>query len=108
VAGRANDGTGVLADSANGIALEVNGKAKFSRSGRATVAGTALKPKASVTVTGVALAANSMVMVTPQKNVAGAWVRAAVPNVVKSQFTVYLNQAVSVGFPVAWMVIEKP
>ena len=33
VAGRANDGTGVFAESTNGTALVVNGNALFSRSG---------------------------------------------------------------------------
>ena len=68
VAGRANQGTGVLADSNNGTALTVNGKAQFSRSGTATVVGTAASPRSSVTVTNVALTLKSLVLVTPQKN----------------------------------------
>jgi hypothetical protein len=59
-------------------------------------------------VNNVDLTAKSLVLVTPQSNVAGRWVRAAVPNVANNRFTVFLNKSVSVRFPVAWMVIEKP
>ena len=112
VFGQADSSTGVgvaaAAEAPSGTALSVQGKAQFSRSGKATVAGTAASPKSSVVVTGVALTAKSLILVTEQKNVAGTWVRAAVPNVANSRFTLYLNKNVSVGFPVAWMVIEKP
>src|SRR6266568_4550999 len=60
VAGRAAGGAGILGDSANGTgvwassqnatALKVTGKAQFSRSGVATVAGTSSAPKNSVRV----------------------------------------------------------
>jgi hypothetical protein len=108
VAGRANSGTGVLADSTDGIALAVNGKAKFSRSGTARVAGTSGTPRSSITVNNVALTSKSLVLVTPQKNVVGVLVQGVVPNVANSRFTVFLNKNVSVSYPVAWMVIEKP
>jgi hypothetical protein len=108
VFGDTTDGTGVIARSTSGIALDVRGKATFSRSGTATVAGTTASPKSSVTVTNVALTAKSLILVTEQKNVAGTWVRAAVPNVANSRFTLFLNKNVSVSFPVAWMVVEKP
>jgi hypothetical protein len=108
VFGDTTDGTGVIARSTNGHALDVRGKAKFSRSGTATVNGTSATPRSSVTVNGVALTAKSLVLVTPQKNVPGVWVQAAVPNRPNSRFTVFLNKNVSVSYPVAWMVIEKP
>ncbi len=112
VFGQASSPTGIgvaaAAEAPSGTALSVEGKARFSRSGTAKVAGTAASPKSSVVVTGVALTAKSLVLMTPQKNVAGVWVRAAVPNPAKNQFTVFLNKGVSVGFPVAWMVIERP
>jgi hypothetical protein len=98
---------GVRADSPN-IALRVTGKVELSRSGVATIAGTSATPKASVVVSGVALSAKSMVIVTVQKNVTGVWVRAAVPNVAGSSVTIYLNKAVTTSVPVAWMVIERP
>ena len=56
----------------------------------------------------VALTAKSLVLVTPQKNVAGVWVQAAVKSAANSRFTVFLNKTVSVSYPVARMVIEKP
>ena len=118
VAGRASSGTGVLGDSANGVgvvassqnatALQVTGKAQFSRSGVATVAGTAAAPKNSVKVS-LPITAKSMMTATLQKFVAGVYVVAAVPNVSGGFFTLYLNKAVttSVG-PIAWIVTERP
>jgi hypothetical protein len=110
VAGRANlsGGTGVLAESTDGTALVVNGKAQFSRSGVATVTGTSTTPKNSVKVT-LPVTAKSMVFATLQKRVAGVYVVAAVPNVAGGYFTIYLNKSVatSVG-PIAWQVIERP
>ncbi len=109
VAGRSNDGTGVLAESANGTALKVNGKAQFSRSGVGTVAGTASAPKNSVRVTRP-ITAKSMMTATLQKYVPGVFVVAAVPNVAGGYFTIYLNKSVttSVGGPIAWIVVERP
>jgi hypothetical protein len=118
VAGRATGGIGALGDSANGIgvwansqnatALKVSGKAQFSRSGVATVAGTPAAPKNSVRVS-LPITAKSMMTATLQKYVAGVYVVAAVPNVSGGFFIIYLNKTVttSVG-PVAWMVTERP
>jgi hypothetical protein len=118
VAGRASSGTGVLGDSANGVgvvassqnatALKVSGKAQFSRSGVATVAGTSAAPKNSVRVS-LPITAKSMMTALLQKFVAGVYVVAAVPNVTAGYFTIYLNKAVttSVG-PIAWIVTEHP
>ncbi len=106
--GHAVNGTGVYADSPNGYALQVNGKASFSRSGVATVAGTSTTPKNSVRVT-LPITARSMMTATLQKFVSGVFVVAAVPNVTGGYFTIYLNKSVttSVG-PIAWQVMEKP
>ncbi|HEX9542105.1 MAG TPA: hypothetical protein VGA04_28575 [Streptosporangiaceae bacterium] len=41
-----------------------------------------------------------------QQNVAGVWVRAAVPNVSGSSFTVYLSKAVSASTKVGWFVVN--
>ncbi len=102
--GDSDTGIGVRAKSASGKALEVLGKATFSRSGTATVAA----GKSSAVVSGVDLSAKSLVLVTPQKNIAGVYVQAAVPNVTAKTVTVYLNKAVATSYPVAWMIIEKP
>jgi hypothetical protein len=118
VAGRASSGTGVLGDSANGVgvsassqnatALKVTGKAQFSRSGIATVAGTSAAPKNSVRVS-LPITAKSMMTALLQKFVAGVYVVAAVPNVTGGYFTIYLNKAVSTSVgPIAWIVTEHP
>jgi hypothetical protein len=105
-----NAGAGVeaQANSASGIALRVNGKAQFSRSGTATVAGTTTTPKSSVVISNVALSGKSLVLATAQKNVAGVWVEAAVPNVSAKTVTIFLNKTVTVSYPVAWFIVEKP
>ncbi len=108
VAGQADTGTGVLAASTGGTALKVDGKAQFSRSGTATITGSSTTPKSSIVVNNVAHTSKSLVMVTPQKNVAGVWVQAAVPNVSNSRFTIFLNKTVTVSYPVAWFIVEKP
>jgi hypothetical protein len=118
VAGRASSGTGVLGDSANGTgvwassqnatALKVTGKAQFSRSGVATVAGTSAAPAKSVRVS-LPITAKSMMTALLQKFVAGVYVVAAVPNVSGGYFTIYLNKAVSTSVgPIAWIVTERP
>jgi hypothetical protein len=118
VAGRASSGTGILGDSANSVgvvassqnatALAVSGKAQFSRSGVATVAGTSAVPQKSVRVS-LPITAKSMMTALLQKFVAGVYVVAAVPNVSGGYFTIYLNKAVSTSVgPIAWMVTERP
>ena len=96
------------ANSASGIALRVSGKAQFSRSGTATITGTTTTPKSSVVISNVALSSKSLVLATAQKNVAGVWVAAAVPNVSAKTVTIYLNKTVTVSYPVAWFIVEKP
>ena len=98
-------GYGVLAASANGKALQVNGVAAFSRSGLATIAGTSTSPLSSVTVTGVALTAASMVLATPQTHSGKVAVAAVVTHPTTSSFTLYLTANVTVSFNVAWFVI---
>ena len=118
VAGRASGGTGTLGDSANGTgvwassqnatALKVSGKAQFSRSGVATVAGTSAAPKKSVKVS-LPITAKSMMTALLQKYVAGVYVVAAVPNVAGGYFTIYLNKSVTTSAgPIAWIVTERP
>jgi hypothetical protein len=97
-----NTGTAIyaIANAAGGTALQVNGPAKFSRSGIATVAG----GTSSVAVSSVPLSASSLVLATPQLNVAGLYVQAVVPNIAGSSFTIYLSKAVPGATPVAWFV----
>ena len=96
-------GAGMLAESAvGGTALRVSGSAEFSRSGVLTVAA----GSSSATQTGIALTAASLVLATLQQDVAGVWVRSAVPNVTAKSFTVHLSKAVSATAKVAWFVVN--
>jgi hypothetical protein len=107
VAGQADHGTGVLAASNSGIALKVSGRVQLSRSGVATVVGTASAPKNSVKVT-VPITSKSMMTATLQKYVAGVYVVAAVPNVSGGYFTIFLNKTVTTNVgPIAWEVVER-
>lgn len=100
-------GTGITA-TAPGVALSVQGKAKFSRSGVATVAGTTAAPTNSVKVS-LPITAKSMMTATLQTYVPGIFVVAAVPDVAGGSFTIYLNKQVSTSVgPVSWMVVERP
>src|SRR5712691_6341306 len=96
-------GVGVLAqNTAGGPALKATGRAIFSRSGVLTVAA----GSSTVTKTGVALTAASLVLATLQQDVPGVWVRSAVPNVAGSSFTVHLSKAVSAATKLAWFVVN--
>jgi hypothetical protein len=96
-------GVGVLAESsAGGTALKATGRVVFSRSGVLTIAA----GSSTVTKTGVALTAASMVLATLQQDVAGVWVRSAVPSVTAKSFTVHLSKAVSAKTKVAWFVVN--
>jgi len=108
VVGSAAFGVGVLARSADARALAVEGRAWFSTSGKATVAGTAASPKSFVVVPKVALTEKSIVLVTPQKAVPGVFVIGAVPNVADGKVKIVLNKALTVSYPVAWFAIERP
>jgi hypothetical protein len=100
VFGDTTDGVGVQARSTNGTALNVLGKAKFSRSGVVTVAeGTSSK---MVTLAGVTTA--SMVLATAQQAKA-AHVKAAIPG--SGTFTIRLTaKAPTGGLKVAYFVLN--
>jgi hypothetical protein len=95
------DGISVLArNTAGGSALVVEGKARFRRSGKATIkAGNASK---KVTLAGVA--GSSMVLAVLAQNRAGRYVRAVVP--ASGSFTIYLNNTVSSDTKVSWFVLD--
>jgi len=104
VAGKSDNGTGVLASSTGGIALKVDGKAQFSRSGKAVV----VSGQSSIVVSNVSLTSKSIVLATPQKNVAGVFVQGAVPSVSAHTVTISLNNTVGASYPIGWMVVERP
>ena len=86
VAGRAAGGTGVLADSANGTALQVTGRSKFSTAGIAVIASGQKK----VTVTLAGVTTTDFVLATVQGS--GAFfVKSASAGT--GQFTININKA---------------
>ena len=88
------DGTG------NYIALDVRGKAKFSRSGRTTI-GTG---KSSVKINLAGVSFSSLVFAVLRSNRTNRYVRAVVPTT--GSFTIYLNAAVTSSSYVVWFVVN--
>ena len=64
--------------------------------------------QSSEVVSNVGLSSKSLVLATAQKNVAGVYVQAAVPDVAAKTITIYLNKSVGASYPVAWMIVERP
>jgi hypothetical protein len=95
-------GTGVLAQSADGTALRVDGSAVFSRSGVLTIPAGAR----SATQTDVPLTSASLVLAVLQRHQRFRHVEAAVPHPGTSSFTVHLNLPASPGCLVAWFVVN--
>jgi hypothetical protein len=115
VAGRAINGTGVLADSffgvalravsSSGTALRVEGVATFTRSGLA-IAGAGQVSKG---VTGVSVTASSLVLATVQgTGVDGMYIKSVQAIPAQSKLIIYFNQAVPAGktLKIAWFVLN--
>jgi hypothetical protein len=102
VAGRAANGTGVLADSANGTALNVQGTLVLSRSGRTTVfAGQNFK---QITLTH--LESNTFIVATVQGATADVWVQRVVVNTAGGYFRIYLNTTAAASTKVGWFAVN--
>jgi hypothetical protein len=103
-AGQSAGGTGLLAWGGNGngndVALDVRGRAKFSRSGRATIG--AGKSTIKINVTGVSW--SSLVFAVLRSNRSGRYVRAVIPTT--GSFTIYLNTTVTSSTYVVWFVVN--
>ncbi|MFL5736203.1 MAG: hypothetical protein ACJ76P_02550 [Actinomycetota bacterium] len=85
------------------VALDVLGKARFSRSGVLTVKAT----KSAATKGSVPLSSGSLVLATIQQSAPGFSVESAVPNVANSSIAIHLNQpAPTGGIKVAWFVVN--
>jgi hypothetical protein len=98
--GSTSAGVLALAKSATDLALDVRGKAKFSRSGRSNIsAGAASK---LIYVAGVTT--GSKVFAVLHSNRSGRYVRAVVP--ATGRFRIYLNGTVSKTTSVAWFVLD--
>ena len=95
-------GAGVQAYGATdaALALDVHGKVRFNRSGRATVK----KNASSVKVSLAGVTTSSRVFAVCFSNRSGRWVRAAVPTT--GSFTIYMNAKVSASTYVSWMVLN--
>lgn len=95
-------GVGVQASagSTSQIALNVTGKAKFSRSGRTYVSANASSRK--ITMAGVTT--SSYIIATLQTRRTGVYVHAVVP--AAGSFTIYLNKAVTATTYVGYLVIN--
>ena len=103
VRGEATNGIGVYATATTGTALWVNGKAVFSRSGRATVASG--HSYVDVTVTG-GLAGTPLCFANLMTYRSGVSVAAVRPNYPSTgKVRIYLNKAVTASTYVAWMVM---
>jgi hypothetical protein len=97
----------VSASNPAGIGITVAGINEFSRSGIASVHGTATTPKSTIKVSGVLLGPPSIVLATIQsKNAPGVFVQSAVPDIAGSSFTITLSQTVSVSVKIGWFIIN--
>ncbi len=95
-------GSGVVAisGSTTDLALDVQGKVRFSRSGRSSIG----SGKSSVKVTLAGVTSGSRVFAVLHSNRTRRYVRAVVPTT--NSFTIYLNTTVTSATFVAWFVIN--
>jgi hypothetical protein len=95
-------GVGVYAAAGSNsqTALQVSGKAKFSRSGRLSV----LSGHSSIAKSVSGVTSTSMVFAVLQQAEVGTWVRAAVPTAGK--ITIHFNKALPTNSVVAWFVLN--
>lgn len=102
------DGVGVAAQNPDGTALQVDGAAKFSRSGIATALGTPTSPLLEVTVTisGPDLTSKSMVFATIQgSGVTGVAIKGVAPDVGTKKFTIHFTAKLKTTMHIAWFVV---
>jgi hypothetical protein len=90
----------------SGTALFVDGRISHRWCGRASINGTIAVPKSAVTVSNVALTANSLVLATIQSASPGVYVDSAVPHPTTGKITITLSAAVTKKVVVAWFVVD--
>jgi hypothetical protein len=93
VRARTKNGIGVYAEATGGYGLQVEGRAVFSRSGRATVAAS----NSSRTVSGYPISPPTLVVATIQGNHPGYYVRGVSLSDAQDTFTIRLNKAAPTG-----------
>jgi hypothetical protein len=96
----ASAGVLAIARSATDLALDVQGKVRFSRSGRSTIGAR----KSSIVVTLPGVSTSSRIFAVLHTNRTGRWVQSVVP--VTGKFTIYLNGTVTASTYVAWFVLN--
>jgi hypothetical protein len=103
-----NTGTAIHAyakSKSEGTALQVEGKATFSRSGRATVSNGRSYVDVDLTDAG-GLAGSPLIVATCQSYRSGTWVAAARKNYPSTgTFRIYLNKTATAATYVAWVVL---
>ena len=101
----ATAGVGVRASAEAGLALAVDGKATFSRSGKATIPAGADHIDVDVKPLG-GLGGTPLCFANLQTRRAGVHVEAVRPNVPSfGKLRIYLNKAVTASTAVAWTVL---
>jgi hypothetical protein len=85
-----------------GYAIHVDGKARFSRSGKLEVAAGSEQVRSGR----VDLNPSSLVLVTLQGRQKGVWVEGVVPDYTGESFTVFLNKASPKAVTLAWFVVN--
>jgi hypothetical protein len=95
-------GVQATAGSTAQTALNVSGKAKFSRSGRTSVA----SGRSSRKITMAGVTKGSYIIATLQTRRTGVYVQAVVPATLGGSFTIYLNKTVSGTTYVGYLVIN--
>jgi len=100
VRGEATSGIGGSFASTTGIALDVSGKARFSRAKRVSIPAGA----SSLHVTLAGVTSSSLVFANLQTNRAGYYVGAIVPTT--GAFTIYLNKTLASATYVAYFVVN--
>lgn len=102
--GRGSGGIGLYGrtDNAQGRALRVEGRAEFTRSGRAAVSSGATKK----VVTLAGCTTYSLVFAVMNTNESGRWVRAVVP--AAGAFTVWFNAALTSSATIIWIAFTNP
>jgi hypothetical protein len=93
---------GVLAVAPNtsSLALNVSGKAHFSRAGRNTIGA----GKAGIKIYLAGVSSGSKIFAVLQSNRSGRWVRAVVP--AAGSFSIFLNTTVTSSTYVTWFVLD--
>jgi hypothetical protein len=101
----ATAGVGVRASAEAGVALVVDGKARFSRSGRATIPAGADHVDVDLKLKG-GLGGTPLCFANLQQRRAGTHIEAVRPNAPSTgKMRISLNKAVSASTPVAWFVL---